>query len=372
MRREEIVYIGWIGHDNMGDEALYRVSQEIFKPYRLVKNHFTHHSRITLFGGGTVFPEWPAFILPNRYNYAFGVGVRNPSFFGEFHPLLINRMKRFDFRFLGVRGHISQGILSGLGIESEIIGDPCLLLASEHSVKREETRIGINVGQTGNLLWGGDDERVLSETAKVCKALARKSYRPVLMPLCDADFPYLAEISENTNTEIFGEWRDLTKLLDFVRSCQVVVGEKLHSLVFSAATHTPFVSLEYRPKCREFIETMDFNDFNLRTDELTTDKIIGKLLDLLDSWDDMHELLQFKVRNYRQRLRGFADLIKEDIEALPDDKWSAPPMSFPRSIVYKMSFPRSLIYHYWHSLKTRVCDNDIQISHGTRDVKMGR
>lgn len=49
MKRRTINYVGWLGHDNIGDEALYLVSQKIFSPHRLVPYNAKSSNRITIF-----------------------------------------------------------------------------------------------------------------------------------------------------------------------------------------------------------------------------------------------------------------------------------------------------------------------------------
>jgi len=70
---------------------------------------------------------------------------------------------------------------------------------------------------------------------------------------------------------------DVQKLLDEIASCHTLMGEKLHSLLFRPTTHNPFISIEYRPKCYDFAETIGFEAFNIRTDEVTARRILGIL-----------------------------------------------------------------------------------------------
>jgi len=65
-------YIGWLGHKNLGDEALFIVNQQIFKNVYLTNKHRLYDSPVSLFGGGTLLPEWAYSIQINKYNYAFG------------------------------------------------------------------------------------------------------------------------------------------------------------------------------------------------------------------------------------------------------------------------------------------------------------
>src|SRR5689334_15436274 len=78
LMKKTINYIGWLGHNNLGDEALFAANQQIFNKFRLINKHQLYDSPVSLFGGGTVLPEWAYDVQINRYNYAFGVGVKDP------------------------------------------------------------------------------------------------------------------------------------------------------------------------------------------------------------------------------------------------------------------------------------------------------
>jgi len=83
LKQRIITYIGWLGFTNLGDEAFCDVNKRLFSKYRLVPSgHWSsqkQYSKITLFGGGSLLPVWTWLIKPNRYNYALGVGVRDPK-----------------------------------------------------------------------------------------------------------------------------------------------------------------------------------------------------------------------------------------------------------------------------------------------------
>jgi len=314
--KKRITYVGWLAHDNLGDEALYQANSHIFKPYLLIPEiGYPQYSKITLFGGGTFFPVWGLKIIQNKYNYAYGVRVKNPSFWGKFETSDIDKLKNFNFRYIGVRDISSKYLLKDWGLDSEVIGDPCFLLDTKiiRPINRNMKKIAINVGSDG-LLWGGNELRVYKEVVKLCKILKKNDYDPILIPFWKNNINDIQKISKITKTPIFQNWRNTQETINLINSCGIMIGERLHSIIFSALTHTPFISIEYRPKCRDFAETMGFEKYVIRTDKIKSQIIISLLKDLLNDWENMNKKLIKKVNYYSEKLDKFAKIIIKDIE----------------------------------------------------------
>jgi hypothetical protein len=327
-----IGYVGWVGHDNLGDEASFLTVKSIFSEYDLIpdvfQNYRRHYSGITLFGGGTLLPNWIPWTRPNRYNYIFGTGVKS-----EFDPfdslneklffsLGIERLRNFSFRLAGVRDPNSKERLRLMGVDSEVIGDPCLLLEANSYEKREDAKIGVNVGSSISI-YGNDEKRVLHEVTELCRLLERNGFHVVLIPFSRDDVPMLKSIRKKSDVDICWDWTNIQNVLNSVASCQILIGERLHSLVFSAATYTPFVSIAYRSKCRDFAESVGFDEYIVGTDKISSRATLMMIYSLLDNWDEMQRLLIQNVKMYRKKLKNFAATMKSDMSKLPDDKWSA-------------------------------------------------
>lgn len=318
-----ITYVGWVGHCNLGDKALYLANTKLFNQYRLVPSLKQKYSKVYLFGGGTLLPDYALAIHPNKYNYAIGVGVKNPTFWGPFDSYTKKMLKRYRFRFLGVRGNISRKILRDLGIESQVVGDPCLVLEPNLYKKKNDKMIAVNVGVSPDGIWG-NSKYLLNAVIKFCKSLKAAGYQIMLVPFWKGDLSYIRQVLKAVDIGIFEEWNDVQKVLDFIASCYVLVGEKLHSVVFSAATYTPFICMEYQPKCLDFAESVGFEKYSIRTDQVNEIKLLKLFYDLLDNWASAHILLMKRVNKYRKILKQFAAQIIEDIESLPKDKWEIP------------------------------------------------
>jgi polysaccharide pyruvyl transferase WcaK-like protein len=53
--------------------------------------------------------------------------------------------------------------------------------------------------------------------------------------------------------------------------CDVFVGIKLHSVILSYCANTPAIMVEYQPKCRDFMASIDMEQYNVRVDEFKSE-----------------------------------------------------------------------------------------------------
>jgi len=67
-------------------------------------------------------------------------------------------------------------------------------------------------------------------------------------------------------------------------------------------------------------DTIGFEKYVIRTDEMTAEKVMAMFSDLIDNWDEIYEKLIKNVEFYRKKLRRFANLIKKDLKVLHYEK----------------------------------------------------
>jgi hypothetical protein len=211
---------------NLGDEALYKVDKEIFANYpfqfsRIISPFRQQHSQTTIVGGGTVLPVIAMLMRPVKYAYVFGAGVLHPAWNGPFSRDVIDRFKLIDFRFISVRGNISKSLLKDWGIDSEVIGDPCLSLRPKKVLKKINNRVAINVGIASQKYSWGNRDRVLGELAKVCEVLKNRGYEVILIPFWQRSLTDIEMLSNKTGVKVFRNWQDLDETINLLSTSKV-------------------------------------------------------------------------------------------------------------------------------------------------------
>lgn len=353
-----ISYSGWIGHNNIGDEALYLANRKLFSEFELVNEEYYNDSDVTLFGGGTVFPH-PKYTEHDtkKLVVAIGVGVKDPLFRNQpFAPVDIgywlgrsgldfalenkyisHGLRQFermfdsvtfhrkyvnedDFRLLedtdciGVRGPKSKEILARYGIECQIVGDTALVLEPTNYYSQSTKRVAVTLKATGRDLKWEESEEYVDIIKSFCQSHSDE-YEFVFIPFRPVDIPLHIELAKSVKGSQFKDccsYVDVQAVVDELARCDLVIGERLHASILAACSYTPFISVGYQPKNSDFAESVNMKDYNTRVDHLNSEWLENRADEIVAS-DDITAKLESEVSSKREKIYSFADKITDSI-----------------------------------------------------------
>jgi len=261
----KIAYCGYTDRRNVGDYALYRANQSLFAAHELIDAREDPDTAVNLVGGGTLYPWSLRYgYRRRRHNLAIGMGVSPPerSRFG-----LRTRwsMMRWRLARAGVRGPRSRQVLLDHGIPSIVTGDTALALEPPRGAAevRSET-IGLVVaGATSGRR--GDPEHVVQQCAVAGRRLMAEGFSLRVLPCCvddlEASERLVAKLGTPGACELVDFWappvnEDLKAMLEQFARCRLVISERLHGAVLAAAAGVMFISIGYKEKCHDFVESL--------------------------------------------------------------------------------------------------------------------
>lgn len=266
-----ISYIGWVGRNNIGDEACYEAIRTYLPTDAQViawdADCWTGPPPdVSILGGGTLLnlahdrrtKALCKFQSQNVPTIIWGSGVL-PFEGKRASPQVLSLLR--NSAFVGVRGPTSKEALIAQGIsKAEIIGDPGFVY--EKFTRRPVTNtIAINIGFARHQMFGSE-EYLVREIKILVPKLIHVGYDVVLFPMWPQDIPIL----EMTGFPSLGFNPSTSELLSLLSSCYCTIGMKLHSSILSAAALTPFVSIAYRDKCFDFAKSVGLEKWALRAD----------------------------------------------------------------------------------------------------------
>ena len=347
-RRNRIAYLGWLGYNNLGDEILFEAHKKLFGEYCLQERppskfldkiearlNIIQFNSIFLGGGTLIYKSNTYLELLNFYRYkkglklfCIGTGVLNSCFWEKQEKITWMDKSSIDkssgwneilkrFSKIGVRGPISQGILKTAGIKNvEVVGDTALALAKDDYKKKSRNNIiGINLGISNGIMWGCEQE-FINKIEKLIKRLIKEDYKVILLPVWDKDMPINKKIFNKINHPnlLLKDYiNNFQKYYSTVENCDIFIGEKLHSVIISTMTRTPSIMLEYRPKCIDFMSSMELEKYNLRTDSFELNVVLNMINELYVNTDLLQKQIDQKIKYYKNKLMNFAEEIRNEI-----------------------------------------------------------
>lgn len=336
-------YIGWTGYGNLGDEVVYEGYKKLFPDSNLVSFKISRLSKLlslitrreipanlVALGGGTLINQSKSWLEQTEYLIAKGVpmfclgtGVASRNFWKNYsHIHTANDIDKWvtllrKFVYVGVRGPLSQKYLQNAGLKVDIVGDSALALAKEEYRKRNEKKIiGINLSSgTDNAMWG-DSSMLIKEMLISIKKLTEEGFTIRLLPIWKDDLSICKIIYKEINNkqcelvQAFDTTEDYINELD---KCDLFIGLKLHATILATMLRIPSIMLEYRPKCLDYMESIDMGNHSIRTDKINSDLLLNKLYELIDNYASITSILNYKMMYYKNLQKTKAKYILDNI-----------------------------------------------------------
>ncbi|HEX5695020.1 MAG TPA: polysaccharide pyruvyl transferase family protein, partial [Acidimicrobiia bacterium] len=314
-----IRYVGWVGKENLGDEAMIEATRQLMSWGEVEARGEARD--LLLLGGGTLINrnQYLRWLVerdsPRIERGVYGTGVASPDFWGVTED--ISEWLRWlgTCAYVGVRGPRSAQTLVDWGLkgEVEICGDPALALEPQGSFEGSGP-ILVAPAWTNGELWGGSDQKVYSELASAISTWEKTGRTVTLMschPTDDRPILMIKEMLGASRVEYHPGYADVAATLELIARSSVVVGERLHACVLAAAAGRPFVAIEYRPKVRDFSESVAMDDYVVRSDEVKAGRIVELVADLRGEPPDE---MTAAVATYRRRLTAASRAIEAAVK----------------------------------------------------------
>jgi hypothetical protein len=243
----------------------------------------------------------------NNGSYAIGVGVDDPVFMRRKNASGKDELKRWlpilsEFHTVSVRGPRSAELLSDIGLNVEVSGDPALLLPRPDVVP-EDGLIGLNLGFGDDDLWGQDPAMVAEEMSGAIRQLSSQGYRFVGI-LMNRDDKRWTDLALNGIDADIVRPVDASAAVRELARCSVAIVSRLHAGILASISDTPVVSLEYLPKCRDFALSIDDERSLIRTDKLSSSAVVDRVGSALADPSSIRIKTHAAVARLRQRLQA--------------------------------------------------------------------
>lgn len=250
--------------------------------------------------------------------YAQGIGPVNRKIF---NPMIKSVFKACTY--VSVRDEQSADYLRGLGLQwnqIHVVPDPVMgLPLPETKVERSAGAVSANAANQANRVepstgghtklpvigvsvrfWESDRKELTAIAAGLKKLCSKRAvhlrFLPFHLPVDEQASRFLMEMlgdvtSKGSEISITQDLTDPQLMLEEVSKCDLVIGMRLHSLIYAASQYVPPVGISYDPKIDQFLLRLDSEPAG-NTDTLDGDKLAKTVVGLLDQrsqWLKEHE-----------------------------------------------------------------------------------
>jgi len=347
---KKILISGYYGFGNIGDEAILKAMIQEFdkmedkieltvlshKPEEttsqfkvkavdrskigsLVKS--IRQTDVLVSGGGSLLQESTSKLSIYYYLFIYFVAmifrkkiIVYSHGIGPVHSKLSKRLIKFIFNkvaAISVRDQRSKDELITYGVSHdkiEVTADPVV------SFSRFGRQRGLDYFKTfpsfdpslktiGFAIKGDKNKCIQEDILTVIDLLKKKPCNIVMVPFhFTEDMTLMQEIANKSQHEIIciDKRQHVDLMMSMIEAMDVLVGVRLHALIFSAVSETPVVGLSYDPKIDAFLETIDEQSICC-IDDLKPQLIYEAVMERLDNKEKIKKHLNLKV--FAQKLK---------------------------------------------------------------------
>jgi hypothetical protein len=324
-------YAGWLGHGNLGDEAIFEaVSRELaplhlrhfagVKKERVLAGLFGLRKlyRFGILGGGTLILGGYAGHLEPLLDsglqcHAYGTGVLDPD---EVRlsggSCDISRWVRVlkQMGTIHVRGPRSKRTLTQLGIKDvEVSGDPALL----HALKTLPPCPGQSVLGVSFFLprhhYGRSTEFLFEAIRDACSWALKQGWMLRLFPVSSEDLADSIRLSTELKLPpgiVHPFYANAAGFIQEAAACRLFLGVRLHSVILAHCAYVPAVMIGYEAKCFDYMSSIGMEEWTLRSDQCESRSLILLLQAAEARQNEMRAALFARVASLNCNLRAVA------------------------------------------------------------------
>jgi polysaccharide pyruvyl transferase CsaB len=223
--------------------------------------------------------------------YSQGIGPVNRRFFdgwihGTFHRC----------RYISVRDQESAQLLQSMGLAQsriEIVPDPVMGLPLRNTGKAGPASSASPVVGVSVRFWNASRSELTALAAALQLLLeqrpdAQLRFLPFHLPADEEASQFVIDQLDDGSKQRVTVARGVTHPQDMlaeVASCSLLIGMRLHSLIYAASQGVPMIGISYDPKIDQFLNRLQMKAA-ASTDRLVPEEVVSTAIGLLDNSEE--------------------------------------------------------------------------------------
>ncbi len=147
-------------------------------------------------------------------------------------------------------------------------------------IDNNNLKIGIVIRNCNDI--AKDYEKKITQLAKIADYLIEKHKSTLFfIPFqSDADIAIIKDIKNKmkfTSARIIDEKLNPKEILSLISEFTLIIGMRLHSIIFATINEIPFIAIEYNSKVKDYVNSLSLNELLINLNQLTVKNIEDKL-----------------------------------------------------------------------------------------------
>lgn len=235
--------------------------------------------------------------------YAQGVGPIDNSFNKKITKYFMQKSN-----YIALRDEESMELVKSIGVtkDIDIVPDPVM----GFDIENFESEICDNYGDSFISIsvrdWSKATTDFLGKVAKTCDKLIDKGYEVVFLPMHgehdDQTSKQVVSMMKN-NAKVFPYDTSIEEKILCIKKSKLMIGMRLHALIFAASVNTPMIGISYDPKIDSFLKLVNQSCIGSVDDSWNSDELFKKSITILNNYE-----------NEKQKLAVESKLLKESAQ----------------------------------------------------------
>ncbi|MBC8630931.1 polysaccharide pyruvyl transferase CsaB [[Eubacterium] tenue] len=214
--------------------------------------------------------------------YAQGVGPINK----ERSKKIINKVLN-NVEYITLRDNESLKLLNEIGIDKpiSIVPDPVMGLSiadfNKNKSRQDKESVTISVRD-----WDKCDEVFLEKIAIVCDKIVELNKKVIFVPMHgEHDYKTSKKVVDmmEQDADIIDHDLDIEEKISYIKDSKLMIGMRLHALIFAATVNTPMIGISYDPKIESFLKLVKQPCIGSVDGEWSPENLFKLSLDILDN-----------------------------------------------------------------------------------------
>ncbi len=364
-KKWDAVLMGYYGFNNSGDETLLysmiknlkeekddarllvlsKVPKETEKTYGVYSiNRYNlfrvkkelKNSHLFIFGGGSLIQDVTSdkslWFYLNMLKLAISAKIPVMLYANGIGPVKKEKNRKMAAKILNkadvitLRDENSLKEAESMGVTAQkfVTADPALSmngvdrktatkLLKEEGISPDEKLLGISVRD-----WKECDETFwtsfIKQTDEICE---KYGLTPVFIPLKkpeDEEFSCKLQEKLRTKSYVLKNTYTAEEIVGIFGVCELIIGMRLHSLIYASAVTTPAIGISYDPKVSGFVDYIG-TCRSLELDEIKSGKLANTADSIMDDYDTVKQKLkeknEFFIEKTKETAKTAMKFIKE-------------------------------------------------------------